>query len=138
MEEFSLAVKSFVVNKNQQLLIIRRRKNDVHCPGVWEFPGGRLRAGEDPSEGLKRETEEETGIQIEVQNPLSVHHFTRNDGQRITMIVFLCRPITIDVKLSEEHTDFDWIQLTRATEKLDKNFHTEIEIYHKHFNNAAS
>ena len=95
-----------------------------------------MRSGEDPFEGLKRETKEETGIQIEVLNPLSVHHFTRDDGQKITMMIFLCRPITTDVKLSEEHTDFEWMHLTRATVKLDKNFREEIGIYNKHFKNA--
>jgi hypothetical protein len=44
------------------------------------------------------------------------------------MMVFLCRRITSDVKLSEEHADFDWVQLARATEKLDKNFQEEIRL----------
>jgi 8-oxo-dGTP pyrophosphatase MutT (NUDIX family) len=137
MEEFSLAAKSFIVDKHQQPLVIRRRSDDVHSPGVWDLPGGRLRAGEDPFEGLKRETKEEAGMEIEVLNPLSIHHFTRDDGQKIIMMIFLCRPLTTNVKLSGEHTDFDWIDITRPTEKLDKNFHDNIQIYNKHFRNAS-
>ena len=54
----SLAVKSFIVNNKGELLIIKRDSNDVHCAGNWEIPGGRLDPGEDPFEGLKRETKE--------------------------------------------------------------------------------
>jgi 8-oxo-dGTP diphosphatase len=134
---FSLAAKAFIVDNNRQILIIRRRKDDAHSPDVWELPGGRLKPGEDPRDGLKREVEEETGIQIEVLNPLSVHNFKRADGQKVTMIVFLCGPNTTEVKLSEEHTDFIWIPLASAMEKLDDHFHHEIDIYNEHFNNGS-
>ena len=56
---FSLAVKAFIVHKNK-LLIVKRAKNDVHMPSIWELPGGRLNPGEDPSVTAKREFFEET------------------------------------------------------------------------------
>jgi len=55
MDNFRVAAKSFVI-KDNHLLLIKRRPNDVHKPGVWEIPGGRLEPGENPFEGLKRET----------------------------------------------------------------------------------
>ena len=110
MENFRIAVKSFIVDNEGKLLLIRREDKDPHTPGVWEIPGGRLDLGEDPFEGLKRETKEETGVDIEVLNPLRVHHFTRDDDQKITMITFLCKPLSNSVVLSKEHTDIHgWI-----------------------------
>jgi len=106
-----IAVKSFIVVKESKVLLIKRRPNDVHKPSQWEIPGGRLDIGEDPFEGLKRETREETGLDIEIETPVDVHHFTRDDGQVITMIIFLCRPLNQEVKLSEEHTDYKWVDL---------------------------
>ena len=128
-----LAVKSFIVNEKGELLLIKRDSNDVHKPGIWEIPGGRLELEEDPFEGLKRETKEETDLDIEILNPLKVHHFTRDDGQKITMVTFLCKPITNYVILSKEHTEHLWIGLNKANSKLHSDFHEEIKIFNSYF-----
>ena len=109
--DFRIAVKSFIVNSNKHLLVIKRRSNDVHKPGVWDIPGGRLELGEDPFLGLKRETKEETGLGIDILAPLHIQHFTRDDGQKITMLIFLCKALSNDVKLSDEHTNFTWADI---------------------------
>ena len=36
---FGLAVKSFIVDDSDRLLIIKRADNDIHSPGIWEIPG---------------------------------------------------------------------------------------------------
>lgn len=110
MENTRIAVKSVII-KEGKVLLIKRRPNDVHKPGQWEFPGGRLDVGEDPFEGLKRETREETRLEVEIEMPVDVHYFARDDGQVITMIIFLCRALSHEIKLSEEHTDYKWVDL---------------------------
>lgn len=128
MDNFRLAVKSFIVNEQGELLLIRRRATDPHAAGQWEIPGGRLESGEDPVAGLQRETKEETGLDIEVKNPLGVHHFTRDDGQRITMITFLCRPSASSVTLSHEHTEHQWIPVPESLNHLHPSFQKEISL----------
>lgn len=127
-----LAVKAFIIN-NKKLLIIKRVSNDSHSPGVWEIPGGRLELGEDPFEGLKRETKEETGINIEIKNPLAIDYFTRDDGQKITMIIFLCSTNDKEIKLSEEHDEFAWADLEEAKKRLHKAFHKNIDLFNQYF-----
>src|SRR5690242_1955170 len=100
MTNFRIAVKAFII-KDDKLLLLKRRSNDVHKPGDWDIPGGRLELGEDPFLGLKRETKEETGLDITIQRPLDIHHFTRDDGQIITMLIFLCEPGAGEITLSE-------------------------------------
>ncbi|MBI4150408.1 NUDIX domain-containing protein [Candidatus Woesearchaeota archaeon] len=114
---FAIAVKSFIVH-GTKLLILKRRPNDPHKPSVWEIPGGRIAAGENPYDGLLRETKEETALDIEPICPLGVQHFTRDDGQRITMIIFYCKPSHTHVRLSEEHTDYQWIDLITDEENI--------------------
>jgi mutator protein MutT len=115
MDNFRNAVKAFIV-KNGEVLLIRRRSNDVHKPGEWDIPGGRLGLGEDPIAGLKREVQEEVGINVDIEMPIDIHHFTRDDGQKITMIIFWCIPLSTDIVLSEEHQEHKWISLENIDE----------------------
>lgn len=119
MKKFAIAVKSFIVDNNK-ILLIKRRSNDVHKPGSWDIPGGRLDPGEDPNEGMKRETLEEAGINIEILLPIMINHFIRDDGQRITMIIFLCRPKSTNIELSEEHVDHKWIDVNASEESFPR------------------
>jgi 8-oxo-dGTP diphosphatase len=116
MENFRIAVKAFIVDKGK-LLIMRRRDDEVHYAGKWDIPGGRLELGEDPVEGLRRETKEETNLDIEILLPIGTRNFTRDDGQRITMIIFLCRPLSGDMVLSkEQHVEYKWVDATKKEE----------------------
>lgn len=128
MDDFRIAVKSFIV-KDNKLLIIKRNFKDTHKPKIWEIPGGRLNLGENPFTGLKRETKEETGLDIEILNPLNVKHFIRDDKQKITMVIFLCKALNDDMKLGEEHSEFDWIKIEKCKEKLSEFFHKEVDLF---------
>jgi len=131
MKDFRIATKCFIVNDGK-LLMLKRAPKDEFKPGMWEFPGGQLEVGEDPFEGSKRETKEETGLDIEILYPTSVRHFTKSsDGCTITMLVFLCKALNSDVKLSKEHTEFDWVPLEDAKGKLGDFFHHDVDIFNK-------
>ena len=117
MKDFRIAVKAFIV-KDNKLLLLRRRSNDVHSPGKWDIPGGRLDIGENPFLGVKREAKEEVNLEINVVLPLDIQHFTRDDGQEITMIIFLCEPTSNDIKLSEEHQEFKWVDVSSPKEVI--------------------
>ncbi len=56
-------------NAEGKILLSRRRKG-THLAGLWEFPGGKLEAGESLSEALQREIREELGIRILAHRPL--------------------------------------------------------------------
>ncbi len=123
-----LAVKAFIVREGK-LLLIRRRGNDVHRAGAWDFPGGRLEPGEDPFAGLLREVREETGLSVDIGDPLAVHHFKRQDNQVVTIISFLCKARSGRVVLSEEHTDFTWEAPAAARVLLPDEYHRELDAY---------
>ncbi|WP_372763153.1 8-oxo-dGTP diphosphatase MutT [Pseudoalteromonas sp.] len=52
-----------VIKKNNALFICKRA-DDQHQGGLWEFPGGKIEAGESIFNALKRELHEEIGINI--------------------------------------------------------------------------
>jgi 8-oxo-dGTP diphosphatase len=133
MDQFRIAVKGFILDNENKLLLIQRRNNDPHKPGKWDIPGGRLELGENPFLGLKREIKEETNLEVEIKHPIEVRHFTRDDGQNITMITFLCSPVHKNIILSEEHINYNWIQPTEAKTTICPTFHTLLDEYHKYF-----
>lgn len=55
-----------VIRNNRQEILIDRRRNEGLMGGMWEFPGGKIEAGETVEACIKREVLEELGIAIEV------------------------------------------------------------------------
>lgn len=51
-------------------VLIAQRPRGRHMAGRWEFPGGKLDAGEDAYAGLKRELAEELGVVVREARPL--------------------------------------------------------------------
>ncbi len=121
MDNFRNAIKAFIVHDGKMLLI-KRRSTDAHEPGTWDQPGGRLELGESPFTGLQREVAEETGLTIEILTPIDIHFFVRDDGQKIQLTVFLCNSPKGEIKLSEEHTEYQWKDLNDPVEEFPKNF----------------
>jgi len=74
---------------------------------------------------------EEVGIDIEVLYPFNLRHFVREDGQTITMLIFLCKTPYEEIKISEEHSEYEWLDLNISKEKLNKYFHEDVDIFRK-------
>ena len=74
-------------------LFIQQRLADDVWGGLWEFPGGRLKAGETPEEAVVREFREETGFAVQVCRAITTvrHSYTR---YRVTLHCFGCRLVT--------------------------------------------
>jgi mutator protein MutT len=69
-------------------VLIAQRPPGKHLAGGWEFPGGKLEAGEDRRAGLARELREELGITISTPRPLiRVQHTYDYGGVLIDMWV---------------------------------------------------
>ena len=68
-------VAAAVIKDRQGRVFISQRPGHVHQGGLWEFPGGKLEAGETPEAALKRELHEELGIAVQAARPqIRVRH----------------------------------------------------------------
>ncbi len=73
----------------------------------WEFPGGKLEAGETEEEALVREIREELSVEIKIGDRLPVTN--RDDGWRIIQLVpFMCQLTTEKIVLTE-HEQIRWL-----------------------------
>ena len=73
-------------------ILLARRPEGKPMAGLWEFPGGKLDAGETPEAALIRELREELGIEVS-ESCLAPFAFASHayDGFHLLMPLFLCR-----------------------------------------------
>ena len=63
-------VLGVVYNTGKDKVLVARRKLHSHLGGLWEFPGGKVRTGENALQALKRELFEEINIDSGNSSPL--------------------------------------------------------------------
>lgn len=99
-------VTAAVIEKDGKILIARRKKGD-HLENKWEFPGGKLEPGETPEEGLRRELEEEFGMNIEVREFIGSSRFTYPHAS-IELLAY--RAVCLSDEWSvREHEEVRWV-----------------------------
>lgn len=68
-----MLVAAAVLKEAQGYWMVRRGPGRNH-PGLWEFPGGKVEAGETTTEALQRELWEELGLRVRVGVLLGTAH----------------------------------------------------------------
>jgi A/G-specific adenine glycosylase len=104
--EYRIAVG--VVVKNGKILITRRQPRGL-LGGLWEFPGGKIKAGETSESACIRELKEEINVTVNIASFLTrvKHAYTHF---KIDVDVFICNYISGSVKLNGP-ADFKWVTL---------------------------
>ncbi len=85
-----VAVGAVVGDDQGRILLVQRADS-----GIWLYPTGWADVGYSPSEVVRKEVHEETGIECEVDRLLAVFDGMRQGFSRIPLysLVFLCRPV---------------------------------------------
>ena len=96
-----------IVLSEKSVVLIAKRPKDKSYGGLWEFPGGKLEAGESPSDAATRELREELGIHIDVVGELEPFDHTIDSGKVLRFYPLICRHLNQEVTLTE-HTEFLW------------------------------
>ncbi|MFJ6571231.1 NUDIX domain-containing protein [Streptomyces sp. NPDC091292] len=104
------AASVVVVDQAGRVLLQRRADN-----GMWALPGGAMNIGESLPECAVRETREETGLDVEIvglvgtyTNPRHVFAYDDGEVRQEFSICFLARPVTGEIRVSDESTDVRW------------------------------
>ena len=82
-----MTVVAAVIERGGRILICQRRPNERHAL-KWEFPGGKVEAGESLEQALARELAEELGIHATIGPEITRYPFTYNKRGGILLIFF--------------------------------------------------
>ena len=92
MKQVHVAVAVAVVNED---ILIARRPDDKHQGGLWEFPGGKVEAGETTADALVRELDEEVALPVttEHMSPLMEIPFNYSDKSVLLEVLWVDVPM---------------------------------------------
>lgn len=91
----------------RELLLFRRKRGETGA-GLYEFPGGKIEIGESDEQALKRELEEELGLQAKVQSFIGESVFEA-PSRYIRLRAYFVTTDRMDFKLTD-HDDFIWVK----------------------------
>ena len=87
-ETQTLIVAAAVIFEKGKVLVTQRNEDDFHRL-LWEFPGGKVRANEEPREALQRELREELEVEARVGNLFDVVYHVYPEFP-ILLLVYEC------------------------------------------------
>ncbi|MCU4177434.1 NUDIX hydrolase N-terminal domain-containing protein [Carboxylicivirga sp. N1Y90] len=105
-------VRAFVLNENDEILFAKEVVD-----GHWSIPGGWADIGFTPAEIAVKETEEETGIDVEVERLLAVYdkrcHAHPPSAFYVYKIIFLCRVVGGELRGNFDIEEARWFPLDK-------------------------
>lgn len=104
----SIQVVAAVLKDTQGRVLINQRPAGKPWAGYWEFPGGKIEAGETPFDALRRELEEELGLEIQSARSWMrlLHDYPE---RRVELDVWQVQRFS-GVPVSREHQVFAWVR----------------------------
>jgi ADP-ribose pyrophosphatase YjhB (NUDIX family) len=127
-----------VIDKQNRLLLMKRSDS-----GCWGLPGGAVEPGEMVENAAKRETLEETGLEIcdmslfgVFSGPELYYKYPNGDEVYNVTIIYLSNGWRGDVKVNDEHTEWRWFEVGQILEDISPPIKPVIEqfklIFSKH------
>ena len=107
-------IKGSVNTDKADLFLVSRRRSGTHLAGFWEFPGGKIEAGESPEQALIREVHEELGVRVEVGDIYAVGHHNY-ESREVFLLVYEARLIE-GVPECKEVAELRWVSVSELLE----------------------
>ncbi len=113
-EKGVIDVVAALVEREGRILVVRRAAGQAQA-GKWEFPGGKVEAGESPAAALARELLEELGIEVTVGRRLGENIHSYPGG--VVRLSFYAAVIRAGEPVLRVHDRLAWLppaELTRV------------------------
>ena len=109
-----IRVVAGILVRGDEILICQRTRHQSK-PLKWEFPGGKIEFGEQPRDALRRELEEELGIQADVGDEVERIKHTYEDGGTVELRFYVVRSFSGTLE-NRIFRDVQWIDRRRLPE----------------------
>lgn len=122
-----VGVKAFLKNKEGKYLLVHRNPEKYkNIKGSWDIVGGRIDPGTHLIDNLKREVEEETGLEI-ISEPQLIYaqDIILNTERHIVRLTYTAQTRGEPILDTSENIEYKWLSF----EELEK--HEDLDIYVK-------
>ena len=109
-----IRVVAGILVRGDEILICQRTRHQSK-PLKWEFPGGKIEFGEQPRDALRRELEEELGIQADVGDEVERITHTYEDGGTVELRFYVVRSFSGELE-NRIFRDVQWVDRRRLPE----------------------
>jgi 8-oxo-dGTP diphosphatase len=91
-------------------VLLARRPEGRELAGLWEFPGGKIEAGEQPEEALIRELDEELGVRAKRENLVPLTFVSHSyESFHLLMPLYVCEVWEGEIA-AEEGQELAWVR----------------------------
>jgi 8-oxo-dGTP diphosphatase len=106
----TIRIVAAVIERDGKYLITQRRSTAV-LPGLWEFPGGRVEAGESDETALRREVGERIGVDVVVKAAIASRHH-QYEGYSVDLNLYQAELTPTQHPQALRVADFRWVAST--------------------------
>lgn len=103
-----MKVSCAIIERDGKVLCAQRSAS-MKLPLKWEFPGGKIEAGETAEQCLIRECNEELNLQLEISAPMPSVRYEYAPGLWLELIPFRCNVVGGELEL-REHASAKWLK----------------------------
>lgn len=122
MSEKFRAVAAGIVTNGKEILIGKKEDGDHPIAGEYHFPGRHIDEDEEPREAVKREIEEETGLEVEVHQLLAAS----NTGTGAIRIIYHCEAEGESAEPGDDLEEVKWVKVEEIEDELSSFKESEI------------
>lgn len=105
-----------LIFNGDRILLVERAGEPLK--GYWSLPGGLLETGELIEDAVRRETHEETGLEVELLYRFDLFERIMRDDQgraeyHFVLVDYVCKMIGGDMRPADDVSRVEWVQVAK-------------------------